>query len=182
VAIISTYTDEQREFVCRALTIVGQRREHTGRVEVRHYPTPWPDLSYPATALYVDGDCAMTTMPEDLLDHRSILEEAEGSVLLTGLGLGVGVSFALANQEVIKVTVVEKDGEVIDAIWPLFKDEARAEVIHVDADTFEPDEAFDFAYLDHRVLGDVPQESKDYFRARIPVVKVWAEEREAQCL
>jgi len=101
--------------------------------------------------LKINDLCYMTTFPADILDHRSIYELAKGDVLLTGLGLGLGVLFACENPLVDSVTVIENNDVVMSKIAPLFVGECYSKVrfVNHDADTWLPDMHFDFAYIDH---------------------------------
>lgn len=125
-------------------------------------------------SLWVDGFNWMNTNPIDFLDHKAIAE-ASGSVLLTGLGLGLGVLLASANPDVSEITVLEKDQRIIDHIWPMIEPHSRATtLIFADADSYEPS-AFDFAYLDHAETAIAP-EVKDAYLASCSQVATWYEE------
>jgi protein-L-isoaspartate O-methyltransferase len=115
------------------------------------------EIKYPVDswALFVDGFNWMNTNPIDVMDHSSILNMT-GTLLLTGLGLGVGVVYALHNEAITAITVVEKDQRVVDAIVPLLRAQypeidAKLTVVVADADTYALDRQYDYAFLDHHV-------------------------------
>lgn len=103
-------------------------------------------------ALHVDGIQWMTSHNIDLLDHRPIQRAFSGDIILTGLGLGVGILMADLNPKVNTVTVVENDSRVIDAVMPMVLPKlsrVHVQLIETDADNLNTCQVFDFAYLDH---------------------------------
>lgn len=101
-------------------------------------------------SLSIDGLVWMCTNPSDYLDHRRILTEARGKVLLTGLGLGMGLVFCSMNPAVEAATVVEKDPRVANAVMPMLSNlNLAVDLVVADADEFIPDGRYDFAYIDH---------------------------------
>ena len=104
-----------------------------------------------AYVLKINDLCYMTTFPVDILDHRSIYEIAHGHVLLTGLGLGLGVLFACHNHKVNSITVVENNSVVLSKIASILVHKCNKSLrfIEHDANTWQPDMHFNFAYIDH---------------------------------
>lgn len=103
-------------------------------------------------SLTIDGFGWMNSNPVDLLDHRKILDQASGDVLLTGLGLGLGVLFANANPLVESITVIEKDERVARLVWPMVSQrlQTRCWFVLADADSYNySSESYSFAYVDH---------------------------------
>jgi hypothetical protein len=136
-----------------------------------------PSRFAPSIMLVVDGFMWMGTTPCDLLDHRKILE-ATGDVILTGLGLGLGVLFASLNPQITSITVVELDQRVIDYVWPMVKMKLSkpAKIIKANADEFVclPGQ-YSFAFLDH--AADMPPiETMARFKDTCQTVVVWREE------
>lgn len=70
------------------------------------------------TRLMRDGDVIMSDTPDELRDLSPLCSGALGSVLITGLGLGVAAQMALAKPEVSDVTVVEISPDVISLVGP----------------------------------------------------------------
>lgn len=102
---------------------------------------------FTAYSLFIDDLCWMTSNALDLLDHRSILEDAYGDVLLTGLGMGLGVIYAAENPQVTSITVIERDQRILDLIVPMLS-HLTFSVIIADADEYAAGE-YDFVFIDH---------------------------------
>lgn len=120
----------------------------------------------------------MNSNPIDLLDHRRILDEASGDVLLTGLGLGLGVLFANANPLVESITVIERDERVARLVWPMVarRLKTRCWFVLADADTYDySSENYSFAYVDHAAEAP-PAETVAKIAASSETVVVWWEE------
>jgi len=72
-----------------------------------------------------------------------------GKILVTGLGVGLINEYLITIPEIERVVIVEKYKEVIEMVWPHCKRDERFEVVHADAETWEPTMHFDYAWLDH---------------------------------
>lgn len=83
-------------------------------------------------------DVMMSNTPAEIMDHWGFIREARGHVLVNGLGLGIVLEMLLAKPEVTKITVIEKDSEIIDLVKPHFDNEDRVEIVHDDAFTYQP--------------------------------------------
>lgn len=82
----------------------------------------------------------MSDTPDEVYDHRLAIASARGHVLVTGLGIGMVVHAMLtkpSNEKVTKITVIEKDADVIALVAHQITD-PRVEVIHADAFTYTP--------------------------------------------
>lgn len=92
----------------------------------------------------------MSNTPDELTDHASFMEVAEGRVLVHGLGLGCVVSGLLANDKVDHIDVVELSEDVIAMVGPGYEDEPRVTIHHGNALTYEwpSDARWDYAWHD----------------------------------
>lgn len=106
-------------------------------------------------SLYVDGIRWMTYNFNDRFSAKEQFFEidlAYGHVLLTGLGLGIRESILLTKPEVKKITVIEKNQDVIEIFKILCHesdvDIKKLEIINQDADSIE-DFHVDCIFLDH---------------------------------
>lgn len=147
---LTPYTDEQVDYLVKVLNTIVFPWTHldTKNVKIKTEHGAFGDMF----TLYIDGLCYMTTSAPDLLDHRSIFEEASGNILLTGLGLGLGVLLANANKNVTSITVIENHPLVIKHITPMVRKVCKRisiKLIEHDANTWVSNQQFDFAYIDH---------------------------------
>lgn len=112
------------------------------------------------TSLIVNGGLMMSDTDMEWRTNRSMIERANGRVLITGLGLGCIIR-ALAARDTFQplgsykpvtfVTVLEKSMDVIDLVSPHFKGlPFELLIIQADALTFMPpkDMVFDFVWHD----------------------------------
>lgn len=99
--------------------------------------------------------CMMSDTPMEKFTNQRFLNNAEGDVLIAGLGIGM-LPAALAEKEDVKsITIIELNQEVIDLVEPLIrkyvKNENKIKIIQGDAYWYphnHPDERYDFVYLD----------------------------------
>ena len=91
----------------------------------------------------------MSSAPVDVNDIIENLKDFKGSVLLTGLGLGIAVNVLLDKAEVTDITVLEKEIDVINLVAPSFKN-TKVKIIHADAFTWIPPKGkiYDFVWHD----------------------------------
>lgn len=93
----------------------------------------------------------------DTPDMRSVtewlVEQAEGNVLMTGGGLGVGIDMLKDKMERgrVRLTVLEIDWDIADALNRLYR---GVNVIVADANTFKPRNQFRTVWLDHWAMVD----------------------------
>lgn len=79
------------------------------------------------------GEIIMEDSRRELSRHLPILLCACGRVLVTGLGLGCVIRGLLANPAVTDIVVVEKDSDIIDAVWPEFRKVEKLLLLQGDA-------------------------------------------------
>jgi len=175
------YTDEQLLFVSSVLNNIQWKWTpfSSADISVEKQKGAFGDVY----VLHIDKLCYMTTYPADILDHRTILEEAYGDILLTGLGLGVGVVFAYHNPKVSSITVIENNSTIIEKIAPMIcKNMTRItpNVIEQDANMWVPDRHFDFAYIDHAYSRADSERYQEYctrvvnwYDERVKLEKTW---------
>lgn len=145
------YTDEQIDYLIEVKNKMAWPWAcfKDGDVEVMSTQGVFEDCVF---VLKIKGICTMTTHAYNLIDHRSIYEQAHGDVLLTGLGLGLCVLLCDINTNINSVTIVENNATVIENIMPvIFNSCNRIEpiVVEHDANTWAPSKIFDFAFIDH---------------------------------
>lgn len=168
------YGNEQVEFVLHVCNTIGWPWDC---VELENLSISTENSAVGiAYVLKIAGLCYMTTLPADILDHRSIYEIAHGSILLTGLGLGLGVLMANQNPHVDSIVVVENNHIVLETIVPMLEKNQlmkRVEFICADANEWEPGVRFDFAYIDH----DYGRANSERYQKYASYVVNWYDER-----
>lgn len=99
--------------------------------------------------LMYGGTVVMTNTPDEIRDFLHFTHRAKGTILINGLGLGCVLKVLLEKQNVTKITVIEKNEEVINLVSPYFKDE-RLTIIHADAFEYKPPngEMYDYVWHD----------------------------------
>jgi hypothetical protein len=90
-----------------------------------------PPDSY--TRLLRGSTTVMSDTPDEWLDHREFIRQAQGRVLVNGLGLGCALGAILDKREVMQVDVVEASEEVLLLSGPTFDRDPRVNLIHADA-------------------------------------------------
>jgi len=74
-------------------------------------------------------------------------DNASGSVLLSGLGLGVLPNLLLTKTEVTEILIVEKEKSIIDYIKQ-YIDSDKVNYIWMDIRDYHPDKEFDYCFID----------------------------------
>jgi len=96
------------------------------------------------------NDIVMSNTPNELGDHQLFVAMATGHVLINGLGLGCCLTEVLLKKEVTKVTVVEKSQDVVNLVWPYFKD-PRLELVIEDAFNYQPPKGVKYGAVWHDI-------------------------------
>ena len=125
------------------------------------------DYRYPA--VLKGGVEWMTLLPNEINSQKRYIEEAFGSVLCYGLGLGYYIFHIAKKATVKKVVCVDIDGEIIElfktCVLPKFPQYIADKITIIKADAFEyakklKDGEFDYIYAD--IWRDV-SDGKDLF-------------------
>ena len=102
-------------------------------------------------AVLKDDIVWMSTDPNEINTMKPSIDEASGHVLAFGLGLGYFPIMCAIKNNVNKVTVVEKDPQIIEIfkkhILPLFKHKDKIEIIQGDAFEFVKGDLNKYDYL-----------------------------------
>jgi hypothetical protein len=101
-------------------------------------------------------EIVMSDTPMELETNNEVLENARGSVLIGGLGLGIILLAIQKKKEVKRIVVVEKEMELIIRIASQLPLNNKVEIVHGDILTWETDEKFDTQYFDiwNHISGD----------------------------
>lgn len=105
--------------------------------------------------LQIDGELFMSDTPMELNSNSGIIEKANGSVLIGGLGIGLlllNLQEKLNDGTITEIVVVENNKDVIDLVGPYYKN-PKIKIHHADIFDLVEDPAFkgrkfDTIYLD----------------------------------
>ena len=103
----------------------------------------------------------MSEAPMERRTCQWIINNAEGYVLINGLGLGIVLAEVLAKPEVREVWTVEREQAVIDLVWPTFTANPKAKLIHADAMTWRPPKGMRFDVVWHDIWTTMSQDNLD---------------------
>lgn len=96
-------------------------------------------------------DCVvMSNTPMECASNLVAYENAHGSVLIAGLGMGMILEAILSKPDVSKVRIIEIDKDIIDYVGSFFKEDHRVEIIQGDVASYFPnqDEWYDYIWID----------------------------------
>jgi len=120
-------------------------------------------FSFPA--VFQDGREWMAVKPNEIFTMQLPIENAHGNVLTFGLGLGYFAFLASMKKSVKKVTIVEKNADIIELfsseILPQFPEKEKITIINDDAFSFLENlknNSFDYVFCDiwHDTLDGLP--------------------------
>lgn len=109
---------------------------------------PYPDVLY--TRLVQDNVVVMLDEPYEVPSNLMFLKEARGSILVTGLGLGVVVNMLCQKSSVTSVDVIEINEDIIQSVGNHYiqKYSVKVSILKGDAWTFVPSRSYDYAWHD----------------------------------
>lgn len=115
------------------------------------------------TKLSRNGSLVMTDTPAEANEHHDAYSEADGNVLIAGLGLGFVLQAILTKPTVRTVTVIEKEADVIKLTGPTITD-PRVTIINADILTWQPpkDQSWNAAWFD--IWDDICPDNKPEMR------------------
>lgn len=79
------------------------------------------------------GTCVMSNTPDEINDFMRFVRNANGSVLVNGLGIGVLLKALLGKPGITDITVIEKSEDVIKLVAPTYLTDSRVTIINDDA-------------------------------------------------
>lgn len=94
-----------------------------------------PEGTY--TKLTRSGAVIMSDTPDEIRDHISAIDRAQGRVLIGGLGLGVIARAVLLKPDVEHVTIIERSPDVIKLVSPWLARQFLDRVELIEADILE---------------------------------------------
>jgi len=117
-------------------TFVVKEKELSQQLSIIKYGRGVPGGIY--KKLMRNGTVVMSNTPDEIRDFRQFVVNAEGSVLVNGLGLGVLLQALLNKDNITDVTVIENSKDVINLVAPTYIKDKRVKIINADAFEYEP--------------------------------------------
>lgn len=95
----------------------------------------------------------MSDTPMEWNTNSTIINKANGDILIGGLGIGLILIPLLKNKDVKSILVIEKNQEIIDIILPQLKKLPNSNKLNIIKDdvfkiSFKDNECFDVIYMD----------------------------------
>lgn len=103
----------------------------------------------------------MSDTPDEMRDHYSIVLQARSHVLLNGLGIGMVLAAVLKRDGVDRVTVIEKETDVIALAGPHYQADSRVEIICADAFSYQPPKGVRYGAVWHDIWDDLCADNLD---------------------
>jgi hypothetical protein len=109
------------------------------------------------TQLTRDGRIVMSDTPAEMRDHHWAVREAQGHILINGLGLGLVLLNCMSKPEVERATVIELSPDVIRLVGPHYEEMYgdRLEIICADAMTWKAPKGIKFGMVWHDIWPDI---------------------------
>lgn len=107
------------------------------------------------TKLTRDGHIIMSDTPAEIRDHIYFIHIAEGSILISGLGLGIVVEALLQKETVTSITVIEKEQNVIDLVAPHLTPSHKIAIIQDDIFDWVPPKDVTYNHIWHDIWEDI---------------------------
>lgn len=104
--------------------------------------------------LRINGTLVMSNTNDEIRDLYPLESRAKGHILINGLGLGVALKMILVKPDVLQVTVIEKNPDVIKLVAPSYND-PRVTIIQADAFTWKPPKGVRYNCVWHDIWDDI---------------------------
>tara|TARA_A100001391_G_C4976532_1_gene254090 strand:+ start:166 stop:708 length:543 start_codon:yes stop_codon:yes gene_type:complete len=142
----------------------------SGDFEIAHYTKDTTDNRWPLYLLHTNEAYdnytvllkkghSMPLMQDseaEYNDHQWLWDNAEGDVIIGGLGVGLVNHVLIDNPNITSVTIIEKYQDVIDLVWDNCPKDERFTLIHADIETWEipTDSQWDIGFFDTWISND----------------------------
>lgn len=95
-------------------------------------------------------EVVMSDTPMEINTNREFISKAHGSVLIGGLGIGMVVLAIQDNPAVTKITIIERESEILEMLLPQLPLNNKVSVLKGDIFSWEPLEGtkYDTIYFD----------------------------------
>lgn len=123
-------------------------------------PIGFFDKEFPYLALLENNTIWMSVVPHEINTMKKAIKDAKGSVLVLGLGLGYYVFNIAKKKEVNKITIIEKDKNIVNLfnkhLLNKFPHQEKINIIHADGiEYLGSTNNYDFVFVDiYHNVGD----------------------------
>ncbi|MCR5348214.1 MAG: hypothetical protein K6E59_01220 [Bacilli bacterium] len=144
---------EEKRYLPYQLFVFDKVRQSELIPTVRYSPVGYFEKGFAYPALSQNGRVYMSLIPHEMNTMEEAIQKASGHVCTMGLGMGYFAFRTSQKDNVSKVTVLERDKDVIalfkNVFLPLFDHPEKIEVIQIeDALTYAPKQPFDYLFAD----------------------------------
>ena len=94
------------------------------------------------------SECVMSDTPMEKKTNREFVENAHGNVLIGGLGIGLILLAMQDKEDVKKITVVEKNKEVIELVGNQLPLNSKVNIVNDDVFEYKPLFKYNTIYMD----------------------------------
>jgi hypothetical protein len=101
----------------------------------------------------------MSNTPMEIRTARAAHHDANGNVLINGLGLGMVLEGVLSVPQVTNVKVVEIDPDLIALVGPHFAADPRVSIVQGDAREYKPARGEQYTYVWHDIWDTIDAEN-----------------------
>ena len=108
-------------------------------------------------------EVVMSDTPAEMQDHHHFIHMAHGSVLLTGLGLGMVLGELLKKKDVKHIMVLEKSLDVIKLVAGHYQ-QADLEIINADALTWKIPKGVHYDFIWHDIWNGICADNLESMR------------------
>ena len=130
----------------------------SGNYEVAHYTSDTTDKlwqtyleikneEYDSYTVLLKEDCIMPIKQDseaEYNEHQWLFDNAEGDVLIGGLGLGMCHQPLIDNPDVTSVIIIELEQDVVDLVWDDCAKDDTFSVVVADFEAWDPPEDVTF--------------------------------------
>lgn len=118
-----------------------------------------PEGTY--TRLMHNNYVVMSDTPDEIRDHRAMIQNARNNVLINGLGIGMVLQAVLNNPEVSHATVIELSEDVINLVGDHYIQRYgdRLTIINDDALTWKPLAGTRYGAVWHDIWDDITSDN-----------------------
>lgn len=94
-------------------------------------------------------------------DHIEFIVNANGRVLINGLGIGMCLAAVLNKASVEAVTVVELDQDVISLVTPHYANDSRVNIVNASAFDYKPPKGIRYGAVWHDIWDTITEDNLD---------------------